>query len=77
MLATPIVYPIDVIPEAYHWIVYLNPMAPIVELFRWGILGIGTVSWQYVGLATAETLLLLMLGLWFFGKQQNRLFDHI
>lgn len=77
MLVTPIVYPMEIIPEQYRWIAYLNPLAPVVELFRWGVLAYGTVQWQYVGLAAAEILLLLLLGIWFFGKQQNRLFDHM
>jgi lipopolysaccharide transport system permease protein len=77
MLATPIVYPIDLIPEPYHWVLYLNPMAPVVELFRWGVLGYGAVNWVYVGVATTEILALLLLGIKFFAKMQNRLFDHM
>ena len=77
MVATPIVYPADIIPEQYRWLVYLNPLAPTVELFRWGVLDYGTVRWEFVGLAVVETLVLLYLGLWFFGKQLNRLFDHM
>jgi lipopolysaccharide transport system permease protein len=77
MLATPVVYPIDVIPEQYRWLAYLNPLAPTVELFRWAVLHYGTVRWEYVGLATAEIFALLMLGIWFFGKQLNRFFDHM
>ena len=77
MVATPIVYPVDIIPEQYRWLVYLNPLASTVELFRWGVLGYGTVRWEFVGLAVVELLVLLYLGLWFFGKQLNRLFDHM
>jgi lipopolysaccharide transport system permease protein len=77
MLATPIVYPVQLIPKQYHWIVYLNPLAPVVELFRWGVLRYGIVPWEFVALAAGEILLLLLLGIWFFGKQQNRLFDHM
>jgi lipopolysaccharide transport system permease protein len=76
MLATPVVYPMDIFPEQYRWIVYLNPLTPAVELFRWGVLEYGTVRWEYVGLSLAEIFFFLLLGLWFFGKQQNRLFDH-
>jgi homopolymeric O-antigen transport system permease protein len=77
MLVTPIVYPMQVIPEQYRWIAYVNPLAPIVELFRWGVLHYETVQWEFVALAAGEILVLLMLGIWFFGKQQNRLFDHM
>jgi homopolymeric O-antigen transport system permease protein len=76
LLATPIVYPVDVIPEAYRWIIYLNPLTPTVELFRWALLGFGTVHWPFVALACVEILVVVLGGIWFFAKQQNRLFDH-
>jgi lipopolysaccharide transport system permease protein len=77
MLATPVVYPVDILPEQYRWIVYLNPLAPALELFRWGVLEYGSVNWESVGLALAEIFVFLLLGLRFFGKQQNRIFDHM
>ena len=77
MVASPIFYPIEVIPVDYRWIIYLNPLTPIVELFRWGLLGYGTVQWHYLGIAAAQTVVLLLAGLWFFARQQNRLFDHL
>jgi lipopolysaccharide transport system permease protein len=76
MLATPIVYPISVIPAEYQWIIYLNPLTPTVELFRWALLGYGTVHWPYVAVACVQILILLLAGIWFFAKQQDRLFDH-
>lgn len=39
MYATPIAYPSSLIPEKYQWIYHLNPMASIVEGFRWSLLG--------------------------------------
>jgi lipopolysaccharide transport system permease protein len=77
MLVTPVLYPIDVIPESHHWIFYLNPMTAVMELYRWSLLGYGTLHWQYLLLATVETSALLLIGLWFFSRQQNRLFDHM
>ena len=77
MLATPVVYPLEVIPESYRWLAYLNPLAAPIELFRWAMLGYGTVRWEFVVLAAVQILLILLVGLWFFGKQQNRLFDHM
>jgi lipopolysaccharide transport system permease protein len=76
MLATPIVYPMSVIPAKYQWIIYLNPLTPTVELFRWGLLDYGTVHWPYVAVACVQILILLLAGIWFFAKQQDRLFDH-
>ena len=77
MLATPILYPIEVIPPDYRWLAYLNPLTSIVELFRWAVLQYGTVHWGFLGLAAVEILAILFCGIWFFAKQQNRLFDHM
>lgn len=77
MLATPIVYPMAVIPEPYRWLAYLNPLTAPVELFRWSLLGYGAVPWPYLGLSAAMIALLLIGGLKFFATQQNRLFDHM
>jgi lipopolysaccharide transport system permease protein len=77
MLATPIVYPVSIIPEPYRWLVYLNPLTAPVELFRWALIGYGHVPWHYLGLSAAVILIVLYFGLWFFARLQNRLFDHI
>lgn len=36
---TPIGYPLSVVPQAYKWIYYFNPLAGIIEGIRWSILG--------------------------------------
>jgi lipopolysaccharide transport system permease protein len=77
MVATPIVYPVAIIPENYRWIAYLNPLTPPIDLFRWALVGYGQVPWPYVGLSAAQALVLLLCGVWFFAKQHNRLFDHM
>jgi lipopolysaccharide transport system permease protein len=39
MFATPIVYPASLVPEKWQWVLYLNPMAGVIEGFRSVILG--------------------------------------
>ena len=41
MFATPIIYPISKVPEAWRWIVWANPMSVPVESFRYLLLGQG------------------------------------
>lgn len=38
--ATPVFYPLTIVPEKYRWIVALNPVVGIVESFRWSVLGL-------------------------------------
>ena len=39
MFATPIIYPMSMVPQKYQWVLALNPMAGIVEGFRACLLG--------------------------------------
>jgi lipopolysaccharide transport system permease protein len=75
MLLTPIFYPLSIIPSSFRWIAYLNPLTPIVELYRVALLGHDAVPWAYVVLAAAQTLAVLLAGIWFFVKQRDRIFD--
>jgi lipopolysaccharide transport system permease protein len=42
MFATPIIYPISVVPDSWRLLYSLNPMVGVVEGFRWALLGNGS-----------------------------------
>lgn len=77
MLATPVIYPAEIIPESHRWMLYLNPLTPVIELFRWALLGYGTLNLSSLAIAVAVILALVLLGGMFFSKLQNRIFDHM
>jgi lipopolysaccharide transport system permease protein len=77
MLVTPVVYPPEIIPESHRWLLYLNPLTPVVELFRWALLGYGTVNIPSLCLGIVVIFLMLLIGGTLFSKLQNRLFDHM
>lgn len=72
---TPVIYPLSHIPEKWRWLAYLNPMTPVVEIFKWGLLGIGQPS--VLGLAAGGMLLLATFagGLWFFTSTESTAVD--
>lgn len=77
MYATPIVYPASQIPAKYQWIIALNPMAPIIETFRYAFLGVGTVyPWQMV-LSAAITMLVLLSGIVLFSRVEKSFMDTV
>ena len=77
MYATPIVYPASQIPAKYQWIIALNPMAPIIEAFRYAFLGVGTVyPWQ-MGLSAAITMLVLLSGIVLFSRIEKSFMDTV
>lgn len=75
MYVTPVIYPLSAVPEKVRWIVQLNPLAPLFELFRLSLLGEGTVSpWQLV-YSILFTAVLFTASLLLFNKQGDKLVD--
>lgn len=76
-LLTPIMYPISAIPEKYHWVVYLNPLAGVVQAFKFGVLGIESVDPRILAIDAGLIALVLLSGLWFFGRVEGQAVDRI
>lgn len=71
MYITPVVYPISQVPESFRTLMLLNPVAPIVETFRYAFLGSGTFPWQYLLISLAVTLIILVLGMVAFNQVEK------
>ena len=77
MYATPVVYPISVIPEKYRYLVLLNPLTSIFECFRYGYLGAGNFDpWSLV-FSSITILILLVLGTLIFNKVEKSFMDTV
>ncbi len=77
MYATPIVYPTSLIPEKWQWLIALNPMAPIIEAFRYAFLGSGTIyPWQ-LGLSLGTTIIILIIGIILFSRIEKSFMDTV
>jgi lipopolysaccharide transport system permease protein len=74
---TPVIYPVSAIPERWRWLAKVNPMAPVVETFKWSTLGIGHLDVRALLLSIAVILLLLSGGFWFFNRSDPAAFDRI
>jgi lipopolysaccharide transport system permease protein len=74
---TPVIYPLSHIPERYHWLVAINPMAPVVEMFKWGTLGTGTLSATSLTTSLVLIALTLILGIWFFSREEAASVDKL
>lgn len=68
---TPIIYPIEVLPENFDWIVYINPMYYMVEIFRIPILdgALPDINTWLIAVGFAVTS--LALGGWVFASHSN------
>lgn len=77
MFATPIIYPLSIVDENFRFWVLLNPLSSLVELFRFGFLGQGTVDVTYLLYTAATVVVLNVFGIMLFNKFGNKLQDVI
>ena len=75
MYATPIVYPITIIPEGtIRYLYSLNPMVGVVQGFRWALFG-GSAPDMTLLFSSAAVLVLLISGLFFFRRMEKTFAD--
>lgn len=77
MYATPIIYPLSVLPERYRTWAALNPIAPVVELFRYAYLGAGTVSTGLLAYSVAVIAAILFVGVVMFNRVERTFMDTV
>lgn len=78
MYATPIVYPISMVPEGtLRTVIMLNPMSSIIEAFKYATLGQGYFSWLSLGYSLLFTVILLVVGIVVFNKVQRSFMDTV
>jgi lipopolysaccharide transport system permease protein len=77
MYASPVVYPVSLVPERWRALYGLNPMVTVVEGFRWSLLGTPPPDLTLALAGTAATLLTLAGGLWYFRSTERTFADVI
>src|SRR6185503_11659313 len=71
LFASPIVYSSDLVPDDWRTLYYLNPMATVIEGFRWALLGTTApvlASWVT---STAVCIVVLISGLFYFRRVER------
>lgn len=76
MYASPIVYPVSLVPARWRVFYNLNPMVGVIEGFRWAMLGTRSPDFVAMGMSAAFVLLLLFSGAVFF-KYMERTFADV
>jgi lipopolysaccharide transport system permease protein len=71
-LLTPVLYPLSQVPPEHRDWMLLNPLAIIVETFKWGLFGVGEFYPNALGVTAAGVLLLLTGGLIYFARTEAR-----
>lgn len=74
LFVTPVVYPSSLVPEPWRTVMGINPMAGVVEGFRWALLGTLPPK-AMLGLATLSALVVLASGLVYFQRVERGFAD--
>jgi lipopolysaccharide transport system permease protein len=74
LFASPVAYPSSLVPESWRWLYGLNPMAGVIEGFRWALLGQGRPPDLLVPSITVVVAVLLA-GLLYFRQVEGTIAD--
>lgn len=77
MYITPVIYPLNSVPESKQWIIALNPMTSVIESFKYGAIGTGVFSWYYLIYSFIFMLLILFAGIIIFNKIEKSFIDTV
>lgn len=77
MFMSPIVYSTEIVPDRWIWLYNLNPIAGVVEGFRWAMLGKAPPAIGPMLLSCGVVVLVVVSGLWNFRRTERRFADEI
>lgn len=77
LFATPIIYPLSQLSPKAQWLAALNPLTSIVETFRLGFFGVGTVAPGPMAFSVGVTLVVLLAGFAAFQHVERTVVDTV
>ena len=75
MLASPVAYPSSLVPVKWRWLYGLNPMAGVIEGFRWALTGHGQAPGAMMIASAGAVVALLIGGALFFQRMEGTVAD--
>jgi lipopolysaccharide transport system permease protein len=77
MYATPIIYPLSIIPEKLKVFILANPVTAIIIIFKNSLLGTQTISYGYLIYSSVFTLFILLAGIIIFNRVERTFMDTV
>ena len=77
MYATPVIYPLSVAGDKYGWALKLNPLTPIFEAFKYGVLGSGSLSWGGLLYSFIFMVVMLFVSIIIFNRVERHFMDTV
>jgi homopolymeric O-antigen transport system permease protein len=75
LFASPVAYPVSVVPEKWRLLYSLNPMTGVIEGFRWTLLGTAMPNTLPMVISVAVVVALLTGGIMFFRRMEETFAD--
>jgi len=75
MYATPVVYPISSIPAQWKALFQINPVAPVIEMFRYSLFGKGSCNVKMWAYSLVASVVVFFLGLMIFNHNEQTFID--
>jgi len=77
MFASPVAYPSSLVPVRWRWLYGLNPMAGVIDGFRWTLTGHGQPPGPLLLASTAAVVVVVVGGLFFFQRMEGAIADRV
>ena len=77
MFASPVAYPTSLVPERWRWLYGLNPIAGVIEGFRWALTGKGVAPGALMLASSSAVIGLVIGGLFFFQRMEGTVADRV
>src|SRR5438874_5241323 len=77
MFASPVAYASSLVPARWRWLYGLNPMAGVIDGFRWAITGRGQAPGLPLLASAAAVALVFLGGLFFFNRMETTVADRV
>jgi lipopolysaccharide transport system permease protein len=75
MFASPVAYASSLVPVKWRWLYGLNPMAGVIEGFRWSLTGRGDPPGPLIYVSAGMVIMLLLSGVAYFQKMETTVAD--
>jgi len=75
LFASPVAYPSSLVPERWRWLYGLNPMAGVIEGFRWSLAGHGEPPGRLILISSGVVLMVLLSGVAYFQGMETTIAD--
>jgi homopolymeric O-antigen transport system permease protein len=75
LFATPVIYPLSIIPERYRLFIALNPLSGIIDAFRASLVPGKQIDWQLLLISSLITLAIFYAAVLYFKKTERAFAD--